>query len=163
GVVQQLLSLSPSAIHIRFVWRHLVRYHQNKLDPFINAQKSFRGVFYLPANLRGPLPGTKKAVAIAARLAAKQEAAGGGPAAARGEKMTVYFEDYFMLPACFGMHRLLPRQSEALAAQRVATIMNPNRDLPSRVKAMIMYTLLPTVTYADIVDFIETQQQLSKA
>jgi len=31
----------------RFVWRHLLRYRQDKLDEFINAKKSFRGVFYV--------------------------------------------------------------------------------------------------------------------
>lgn len=42
--VQQLLSITPSAIHIKFVWQHLVKYRQDKLDMFLLPKKSFRGM-----------------------------------------------------------------------------------------------------------------------
>eukprot|EP00456_Euglypha_rotunda_P049122 TRINITY_DN3939_c0_g1_i2.p1 TRINITY_DN3939_c0_g1~~TRINITY_DN3939_c0_g1_i2.p1 ORF type:complete len:345 (+),score=82.22 TRINITY_DN3939_c0_g1_i2:83-1036(+) len=44
--VEELLSITKSAIHLRFVWRHLVNYRQDLLDPFLNSGKAFRGVFY---------------------------------------------------------------------------------------------------------------------
>jgi hypothetical protein len=47
-----LLEVSPSAIYLNFVWRHLVNWRQNKLDPFINAQDPFRGPFYEPPSER---------------------------------------------------------------------------------------------------------------
>jgi len=45
--VEELLSITKSAIHLRFVWRHLVNYRQDLLDPFLNSGKAFRGVFYV--------------------------------------------------------------------------------------------------------------------
>lgn len=41
--VQQLLTTTPSAIYLKFVWQHLVNYRQDKLDPFLLAKNSFRG------------------------------------------------------------------------------------------------------------------------
>jgi hypothetical protein len=46
AVVERLLAISPSAIHLRFVWRHLMRYRQELLDRFLDSGAAFRGVFY---------------------------------------------------------------------------------------------------------------------
>lgn len=112
-MVTRLLAITKSAIHLRksmvsifffpawlaepdfvvlhrdvclagFVWRHLLRFQQDKLDPFINAESTFRGkhrwrsllhlppsaiswglcchpgVFYTGPENRGPLPSTTK-------------------------------------------------------------------------------------------------------
>ena len=55
--VQELLAISPSAIHIRFVWRHLVRWRQDLLDPYIDSENrsAFFGVFYKKPADRGSL------------------------------------------------------------------------------------------------------------
>jgi hypothetical protein len=53
-IVRELLTITPSAIYIRFVWRHLLRHRQELLTPFLNAKQTFRGAFYLPPNHRGP-------------------------------------------------------------------------------------------------------------
>lgn len=79
--VAKLLEISPSAIHLRlvifirpspfgagskrysnrFVWRHMLKYQQNRLDTFLNAKKTFRGVFYAKPDKRGPLARTASA------------------------------------------------------------------------------------------------------
>eukprot|EP00026_Physarum_polycephalum_P000098 Phypoly_transcript_00098.p1 GENE.Phypoly_transcript_00098~~Phypoly_transcript_00098.p1 ORF type:complete len:2137 (+),score=447.21 Phypoly_transcript_00098:354-6764(+) len=50
--VPELLKISASAIHLRFVWQHLVTYQQNKLDDYIGKRKAFRGVFYVGPDQR---------------------------------------------------------------------------------------------------------------
>lgn len=47
--VTKLLSISKSALHLKFVWRHLFDNRQDLLDKYINDAdpKSYRGVFYV--------------------------------------------------------------------------------------------------------------------
>ncbi|ETO15752.1 hypothetical protein RFI_21612 [Reticulomyxa filosa] len=44
-LVEQLLQITKSAIHLRFVWKHLVRYRQDLLDEFLDSGEAYRGVF----------------------------------------------------------------------------------------------------------------------
>eukprot|EP00029_Vermamoeba_vermiformis_P009761 TRINITY_DN4981_c0_g1_i1.p1 TRINITY_DN4981_c0_g1~~TRINITY_DN4981_c0_g1_i1.p1 ORF type:complete len:2111 (-),score=615.75 TRINITY_DN4981_c0_g1_i1:53-6385(-) len=47
--VTKLLSISKSALHLKFVWHHLFENRQDLLDKYINEAdpKSYRGVFYV--------------------------------------------------------------------------------------------------------------------
>ncbi len=45
--VNELLSITPSAIYLKFVWQNLVLYQQDKLNNFILSNKSYRGVFFI--------------------------------------------------------------------------------------------------------------------
>jgi len=50
--VDKLLSISKSSIYLNLVWRHLANNRQDRLDEFLGAQKTFRGVFYIEPNQR---------------------------------------------------------------------------------------------------------------
>eukprot|EP01125_Pyxidicula_operculata_P011544 TRINITY_DN3779_c0_g1_i1.p1 TRINITY_DN3779_c0_g1~~TRINITY_DN3779_c0_g1_i1.p1 ORF type:complete len:2107 (-),score=549.17 TRINITY_DN3779_c0_g1_i1:67-5526(-) len=63
--------------------------------------------------------------------------------------------DYFCLPACYGLHHLLPSQVERLADQWKSILLNPDRSMNERNKAAARWTIMPTVTYADIVHLID--------
>jgi hypothetical protein len=54
--VSQLLDISPSAIHLKMVRRHLIQSEQHKLDPFLGSEKTFRGVFFTPEKKEEPAP-----------------------------------------------------------------------------------------------------------
>merc|ERR1712130_632498 len=45
--INELLAITKSAIYLRFVWRHLLQYDQQRLTAFIESGSCFRGVFYL--------------------------------------------------------------------------------------------------------------------
>jgi hypothetical protein len=42
--VNKLLEITPNAIHLAIVSRHLMQWRQNKLDKFINPKQSFYGM-----------------------------------------------------------------------------------------------------------------------
>ncbi|ETN99079.1 hypothetical protein RFI_38408, partial [Reticulomyxa filosa] len=46
-LIEQLLRITKSAIHLRFVWKHLVRYRQELLEEFLDSGEAYRGVFYV--------------------------------------------------------------------------------------------------------------------
>lgn len=182
--VQHLLEVSPSAIHLNFVWRHLVNWNQNKLDPFINAQNPFRGPFYEPPaerKFRTPKPEVKpeptsrrrarRAVVAPVKFFsfngevkhARKDVKGYIKKQKKAEKKMLKdlakkpsddHEDYFVLPGCFALDRLLPRQIENLAKQWASIAKNGDRAIPYRTIACRRWTLMPTINYADIVQFV---------
>eukprot|EP01101_Sappina_pedata_P006301 TRINITY_DN3098_c0_g2_i1.p1 TRINITY_DN3098_c0_g2~~TRINITY_DN3098_c0_g2_i1.p1 ORF type:complete len:1559 (-),score=660.25 TRINITY_DN3098_c0_g2_i1:88-4764(-) len=187
-MVEKLLSYSPSAIYLKFVWRHLVRERQDLLDQFINAKKSFRGVFFeehaerafvkkitgaqneapkreVPKRApRRAISGKRKAqkkgsdANVSATLSQQknQEVAMKKEISDEGED--VDHEDFFIIEACHGLWRLLPRQSEALAQQWALQALNASRGIPERVKAIQRWTLMPTINYNDVVEFMEKNE-----
>ncbi len=205
ALVLKLLAISPSAIHIKFVWRHLVTRRQDLLDKYLTPD-AFRGVFYVSAEERnkGPALVNRKAQRSArgrarGRGGRARPARGGRAAKARGgrlsrapnrnnkkegkaltrEQEAVEDEqqqnemmkldmvdgdhaDLFILTCCYGLMRLLPRQTLVLDKQLFAKMLNVNRSIPERVQAAIRWTLLPTTTYADVVRALETYEKASE-
>eukprot|EP01126_Amoeba_proteus_P052784 TRINITY_DN6404_c0_g1_i5.p1 TRINITY_DN6404_c0_g1~~TRINITY_DN6404_c0_g1_i5.p1 ORF type:complete len:1309 (-),score=267.46 TRINITY_DN6404_c0_g1_i5:119-4045(-) len=195
-VVKELLDITPSAIYLNFVWRHLVHYNQPLLTPFLNAKDPFFGPFYVPPSERG-LEKRKK-----------EEEQPVGRAGRRGRRVPVRsakikkrifsvglenvnhrelnikdrlkqfvkiaksikndleevrrddHETYFVLPACYRLHQLLPSQSEKLAVQWLNIVENTSRSIPTRTFAARRWTILPTTNYSDVV---EVHERLSKA
>ena len=43
--ILELLSISPSAIHLQFVWRHLVSRQQHALTPFLKGINAYIGTY----------------------------------------------------------------------------------------------------------------------
>eukprot|EP01087_Luapelamoeba_hula_P003692 TRINITY_DN1352_c0_g1_i3.p1 TRINITY_DN1352_c0_g1~~TRINITY_DN1352_c0_g1_i3.p1 ORF type:complete len:2194 (-),score=412.40 TRINITY_DN1352_c0_g1_i3:98-6679(-) len=177
AAIDKLLQISPSAIHIRFVWRHLVRYQQQKLDRFLGDAKSFRGVFYVePESRFEKLPSTAEGrranweggfvtdVAEHEKLQREKEEE------LKNEHEEFLDEthpaaqgfdhpDLFILPACYGLHRLLPRQLDQLGKQWMNRVLNEDASVVDRVKAAIRWTLLPNVTYVDVVKFFNDYEE----
>jgi hypothetical protein len=163
---------------LKFVWRHLVTYRQDLLDKYIGQKKTFRGLFYVEpaerklANTQTPAP--KPAVKSKTKKAKKPKQAELAPdcdpvatlAQRRAKEADVEADvtplgdhrDFFCLEACFGLHKLLPRQVNALAQQFLHQVFNADRPVPERVKALIRYTVMPTTTYADIVEFLNKHE-----
>jgi hypothetical protein len=172
---------------LNFVWRFLVNYRQDLLDKYIDQKKTFRGVFYVepearklagaaaaaatparaPARGRAPAKKSSKSkkpkkarftseygVVSAIEAARKKEAEVETDATALGDH-----RDYFCLEACYGLTKLLPRQVSALAQQFLRQVFNADRPVPERVKALIRYTVMPTTTYADIVEFLNEHEK----
>eukprot|EP01125_Pyxidicula_operculata_P020651 TRINITY_DN7677_c0_g2_i1.p1 TRINITY_DN7677_c0_g2~~TRINITY_DN7677_c0_g2_i1.p1 ORF type:complete len:2702 (-),score=655.08 TRINITY_DN7677_c0_g2_i1:38-8143(-) len=50
--ILKLLSISPSAIHLKFVHRHLIKHRQDILANYVLQKKSYRGVFYVAPEAR---------------------------------------------------------------------------------------------------------------
>ena len=46
-MVESVLAISQSAIHLRFVWKHLIKHRQDLLDQYLDTGSTFRGVFYV--------------------------------------------------------------------------------------------------------------------
>jgi hypothetical protein len=176
GCVLKLLAISKSAIYLRFVWRFLVRYRQDLLDEFLNAGKTFRGVFFLEPDQRGPLAKNDAVretwwqtlcdIDVAEHLKEEEEKEKEiEEERQRWEEehkedkavlgIEYDHEDLFCLPACFGLDRLLPRQVAKLAQQRKNQMFNVNLGLAQRVKSTQLWTIMPTVDYNDIVRFYE--------
>lgn len=63
--------------------------------------------------------------------------------------------DFFCVEACYKLQRLLPETAQALSAQWKLQALNVDRPLPERVNAIIRWTLMPCIGYADVVKFIE--------
>lgn len=63
--------------------------------------------------------------------------------------------DLFFFQPTHGLHRLLPRQSQALAEQYRRMIFNVDRPMPERVLAAVRYTLQPGISYTDMVKFFQ--------
>lgn len=135
-------------VHVcnRFVWRHLLRYRQDKLDAFINAKKSFRGVFYLSpserqqAKRKGKGKGRDRWQDLIGEEGQKQVDEQQEEEAELEEDRKEFLltnspekfdhPDFFCLEACYGLRRLLPRQVAQLAIQRELQVLNPNRYAP---------------------------------
>jgi len=162
--ILKLLAITKSAIHLRFVWRHLLRYDQQSLTPFLNAKSTFRGVYYLDPVDRGALV-AKGGVTPNARnvwwdnltpenmaKAIQKEKDLEAEIAASG---AVDVAEYWRLTACYGLRRLLPRQSRLLAVQHAHAALNKDRGVPDRVKSLALWSLLPTTSYAECVNFSE--------
>ena len=186
--VQELLAISPSAIHIRFVWRHLVRWRQDLLDPYIDSENrsAFFGVFYKKPADRGslqvkadPVVGTLSIPSAAGRAALglgavttvlvvsekprvdevmRTEAKAKEELQEELDDGSIESKIWFMLEACYGLDRLLPRQCAELAKARLATSQNRNRGVPDRVAATIRWTLLPTVWFGDVIRYVEANE-----
>jgi len=185
--VRTLLSITPSAIHLKFVQRHLIRWHQTLLDPFILAEKTFRGVFYIPpAEDKEEKP--KPAVKARRKGRFARRAAGGRGARLVGRakkplgnkhelqvadelkaEKDLYADivdgdhrEFFCIDLCYQLRRLLPRQAEKLGQQWLRQVTNTGRALPSRTHAVIRYTLMPTTDYPDVVANIDKLDSLSQ-
>ena len=52
AMIEELLNVSKSAIYLRFVWKHLLHVRQDLMTPFLNSGECYRGVFYVPADVR---------------------------------------------------------------------------------------------------------------
>ena len=169
-IVDELLALSRSSIYLPMVWRYLVRFNQQKLDPFLNAQSMFRGVFYLTPEQRVPkkkiqggggesawtdLIPYDAAATVAAELQMEKEI----DAEQKKYPEKRDFPQYWRLPACFQLRRLLPRQNRDLALDHVRAVLNTDRGVPERVKAAALWTLLPTTHYTDVMKFYTTKQR----
>jgi hypothetical protein len=203
ALVLKLLAISPSAIHIKFVWRYLVTRRQDLLDKYLTAD-AFRGVFYISAEERnkGPALVNRKAQRSArgrgarggrGRAVDKRRGRGGKSRLSRApnrnnkkeskaltrEQDAIQEEeqqddmmkldmvdgdhtDLFILTCCYGLMRLLPRQTLVLDKQLFAKLLNVNRSIPERVQAAIRWTLLPTTTYADVVRALETYEKATE-
>ena len=53
-----------------------------------------------------------------------------------------------------GLHRLRPKQLSMLSSQISSSYLNEDRPMTERVSAVNRWTLLPSVSYSDIVNFI---------
>lgn len=179
--VTELLGISKSAIHLRVVYDHLVKSRQDLLDEFINAGEPYYGVFFLEpgarrgkSQLTGERVGAEDSTAksafqaeqsrLAALLEEKQQfvsAAKDGKQPSEGDPYPVAVfdhEDLFRLPTYYKLRRLVPAQSMRLGVQLISEGLNADRPLPNRLEAMIRWTLLPSTTYVDIINFLQKYQ-----
>eukprot|EP00808_Paulinella_micropora_P023853 g81078.t1 len=193
AIVHKLLAISKSAIHLRFVWRFLVRYDQTALSKscdFLNPRSPLYGPFYLEPHDRGTLPSKK----------APQETPPRGRGRRRMQQRVSYppvnprrnwfqtlipadmtkqltletealaeqekemhediqnrqdFENWFRLPAYYGLHRLRPAQLVNFGTALIRAALSEDRGLPDRVKAAIHYTVLPDISAADCIKLRE--------
>jgi hypothetical protein len=53
-----------------------------------------------------------------------------------------------------GLHRLRPVQLKEISNQLLAAALNDDRPMPERIKAVNRWTLLPSLSYSEIVNFI---------
>jgi hypothetical protein len=44
--VNQLLSITPNAIHLKLVYRHLMQWRQNRVSEFIDMRQALDGTFF---------------------------------------------------------------------------------------------------------------------
>jgi len=180
--VKQLLEITPSAIHLNFVWRHLMRWRPTRLDPFINAKNPFRGVFYVEHTERRFRPIAPVAAPPAPRSAPKRRVRVPVPVPEKVVSETTFapvknvvevpkkekelkaqkkmekelltnpdHPDFFILKGSRGLTRFLPSQIEKLAEQWLSIALNRDASIPVREKACKQWTIMPTVTYANIV------------
>ncbi len=63
--------------------------------------------------------------------------------------------DIYCLEGCYNLGRLLPSQTEKLAAQRIRQLLNPKRPMMDREAAAKRLTLLPSFTHIDIINLME--------
>ena len=62
----------------------------------------------------------------------------------------VFFTDFFIVPACFDLRRLLPAAQAKLAEQWRVQLFNDDRALPERVVSSKRFTLIPWVSVDDV-------------
>ena len=248
-MVETVLAISQSAIHLRFVWKHLIKHRQDLLDKYLDTGSTFRGVFYVDgldrfktraqrelelANdkrikpklkseiqsiirnnskltdedatkpgvirkaLRRVLNDNKDVVEeikkqqhldqkhanskyntlrefveqqlkdenkfIASRARWKEEVmmeqkeSGQEKYSSVDDIPDIEFDhrDIYCLEGCYDLVRLLPSQTQKLAAQRIRQMLNPKRPMMDRDAAAKRLTLLPSFTYVDIINLLDT-------
>jgi len=126
----KLLDISKSAIYLRPVQRVLVTRRQDLLDAYIGQESSFRGIFYVDPENR-QLYAKAASAATAADKAKKKKKKIRRPdlqvrslvedrEAENQMADDVFFgdhRDFFLLETCWGLHKLLPSQSQTIADQ----------------------------------------------
>jgi len=178
--IENLLAITPSAIHLKVVWRHMMRWQSHKLDRFIGAREPFRGVFYEePVNRLYGKPVAGSAAAPTATPVRKVPRAAPPPPdqwpdvkhvvtelTKRSKELKIQKKmlkdlqsnpvhpDFFILPGCYGLKRFLPSQITRLADEWLALALNRDGAVHQRTQAARRWTLMPTVTYADIVKIL---------
>lgn len=108
--VSKLLSISKSALHLKFVWRHLFDNRQDLLDKYINEAdpKTYRGVFYVNPDDR-PL---YKKVEVA-NVAVQTKVAIRRPRGVAPPTMAVSVKSTAMLKAVHNVREIIAKQTEA--------------------------------------------------
>jgi len=163
-VCQKLLSITPSAIRLKFVWRHLVTYRQDLLNPYLKAQ-AFAGPFDEPGDDGSGGRGG------GGRRGGGRRGGGRRPVPRRRERSGGSEEDYgeeegeaveeenlWIIPACYGLRRLLPSQASTLGSSWLAVLHNRNKPISERVQAVIRWTLMPTTDYSSIVNLASDEE-----
>ena len=142
AAVAALLNMSPSAIHIKLVWRFLVCHRQDLLGDYINPDGShFPGIFH-------PSDGGKEL----------EERAG----AATVLKSTSSFSsgdleedpEPYQLPATFGLRKLLQPQVAVLAERWKAMALDTEISATQRTRGAARYCSNPAVAFSDQVETI---------
>ena len=141
AAVAALLDMSPSAIHIKLVWRFLVTHRQDLLAPFITPEGShIPGIFH-------PTDG-------GVELAERAGAAFIKPHVdwAADEKEDEPAE--YHLPATYGLRKLLQPQAAALAEKWKAIALDTEISATQRTRGVARYCSSPAVAFSDQVQTI---------
>jgi len=131
------------------VWRHIVNCRQDLLDQFINCRKSFRGVFLENTTRRYGPELTAAATAEAEKQKEKQML--------ESVKEGSDHPDFFVIPAVFGMERLHQEQCARLAKDHCLRLENTDLAPKKRNVSARIWTLMPSVSYPDMVALINKQ------
>eukprot|EP01117_Protostelium_nocturnum_P015907 TRINITY_DN6201_c0_g1_i1.p1 TRINITY_DN6201_c0_g1~~TRINITY_DN6201_c0_g1_i1.p1 ORF type:complete len:2086 (+),score=809.59 TRINITY_DN6201_c0_g1_i1:159-6416(+) len=165
--VQWLLSVSSSAIHFRPVWNHLVSVRQEKLNPFLNARTGFPGIYKtLPpkkrvvVRKRGVKPKNLTEIVRDEKEAEEKLQVSLKEATNEIEKKSN--EGVFILPAIFGTRRLNQDQSRSLGEDLKNASLNTSIPISKRTSNTRRWTILPSTSFAEIVQFIQENEEKDK-
>ena len=136
SAVAALLDMSSSAIHIKLVWRFLVRHRQDLLGPYIAADSNIAGIFH-PTD--GGDEAQARAGAAAIQLSAQEEK----------DQEEEEEPDAYHLPATYGLRRLLQPQAAALAEKWKAMALDEDLSSAERTKGVARYCSSPAVAFSD--------------
>ena len=141
AAVAALLDMSPSAIHIKLVWRFLVTHRQDLLGPFITPEGShIPGIFH-PTDGGVELEERAGAAFIKPQL---------DWAADEQEDEPVEYH----LPATYGLRKLLQPQAAALAEKWKAIALDTEISATQRTRGVARYCSSPAVAFSDQVETI---------
>jgi len=136
AAVAALLDISPSAIHIKLVWRFLVAHRQDLLTPFIAPEGShIPGVFH-------PTDGGVEL----------EQRAGAAFIKPRADWAADEQEDEpaeYHLPATYGLRKLLQPQAAALAEKWKSIALDTEISATERTKGAARYCSSPAVAFSD--------------
>ena len=125
--------MDRSAIHVKLVWRFLVRHRQDLLGEFLEPEDDVPGIF---------LPGW-------------EDDDGSSSDESESDIFSDDEEVAFLLPAIYGLRRLLQPQAAILARRWRDQAVDQTISSSDRTKAVARYCSSPATSFRDVVETVD--------